>query len=230
MNPVAGVLSEAWEMYKTHWRHLLSISVVVYIAVAVITALLIGVFGLFGVLLSILVSFVGIFLVQGALVIAVQDVRDGRADLSLAETLKRVQPSLGAIAGASILAGIGIGIGFLLLIVPGLVLMTFWSVIVPVIVLERAPAMRSFTRSRELVSGNGWNVFGVVVLLFLIQLAFGIVLSIVLAFFPEGLQSFLSNLINGTLTAPFIALAWTLLYYRLTAVRGGTTPPEAQTP
>jgi len=37
----------------------------------------------------------------------------------------------------SILAALGIGIGFVLLIVPGLVLLTLWSVVAPVAVIER---------------------------------------------------------------------------------------------
>ena len=54
-------------------------------------------------------------------------------------------------------------IGFMLLIVPGLILLTIWSVAAPVIVLSaRRWALR---RSRELVRGNGWPVFGVILIL-----------------------------------------------------------------
>jgi hypothetical protein len=230
VNPVAGVLGEAWGLYKSHARHLLTISLIVYVAVGIISAVLIAAFGWFGVLLATFASLVGLFWVQGALVEAVQDVRDGRADLSLGDTFRRVQPRLPAIAGASFLAGIGIAIGFLLLIVPGLILMTFWSVIVPVIVLERTGALKSFERSQQLVRGNGWNVFGLMVLIFLVLLVVGIGLGVILIPFPEGAQSFLSNLISGTITAPFIALAWTLLYHRLTAVSGGTSDPGTAAP
>ena len=40
MNPTSGVIGEAWNLYKAHWRHLLSISFVVYLAVALIGVLL----------------------------------------------------------------------------------------------------------------------------------------------------------------------------------------------
>ena len=53
-----------------------------------------------------------------------------------------------------ILAGIAIAIGFVLLIIPGLFLITIWSVIVPVIVIERTGVFDSFGRSRELVKGQ----------------------------------------------------------------------------
>ena len=54
-------------------------------------------------------------------------------------------------AGASILAGIAIGIGLVLVLVPGLYLITIWCVIVPVIVLERAGTGAGFSRSQQLV-------------------------------------------------------------------------------
>ena len=69
---------------------------------------------------------------------------------------------------AGILAAIGIGIGFILLIVPGLYLLTIWSMLVPVIVIEGRSAGEAFTRSREVVRGNGWSVFGLILITFLL--------------------------------------------------------------
>lgn len=224
MSPTHGVIGEAWGLYKAHWRHLLTISFVVYLAVALLSILLavILVDWLAG-LIAFVISIVAVFWTQGALVKAVDDVRDGRPDLSLGETFQRVQPQLGAIIVAGILAGLGIGIGFLLFIVPGLLLLTWWAVIIPAIVLEQRSAGEAFSRSRELVRGNGWGVLGVIVLTILLLFAFLIVLTIVLAPFAEWLRSFLSNLISGTVTAPFIAVVYTLLYYRL---RGAKETPE----
>lgn len=216
-------------MYKAHWRHLLPISFVVYVAIALISLLLavILVNWLAG-LISTAISLVALFWVQGALVKAVDDVRDGRADLSLGETFQRVRPQLGSIIVGGILAGLGIALGLLLLIVPGLVLMTWWVLVIPVIVLEQTSAGQAFSRSRELVRGHGWNVFGVIVLTILLLIGFSIVLGIILLPFADWLQSFLSNVISGTLTAPFIAVTWTLLYHRLHGAQeapAGTPPP-----
>ena len=44
----------------------------------------------------------------------------------------------------------------------GLVLLTWWILIIPVIVLEGTRAGEAFSRSRELVRGHGWSVFGVI--------------------------------------------------------------------
>ncbi len=223
MKPTEGVLSEAWGVYKAHWRHLLSISFIVYAAVAVINLILVAALTWFGAILGAIISFVALFWVQGALVKAVDDVRDGRADLGLSETFQRVRPQLGSIIVAGILAGLGILLGLILLIVPGLVLLTWWILIIPVIVLENRRAGESFSRSRELVRGYGWSVFGVIVLTILLIIAFYIVLSLVLLPVADWLRSFIQNVVGGALTTPFVATAWTLLYFRLRAAK--ETPP-----
>ncbi len=215
MQPTDGVLGEAWKLYKTHWRHLLPISFLVYVTVAIVGALLTLVLTWLGALIAVLISLVGLFWVQGALATAADDIRDGRADLSLGETFSRVRPQLAAIVVAGVLAGIGIFLGLVLLIVPGLVLLTWWVLIIPVVALERTCAGDAFGRSRELVRGYGWNVFGVIVLTILLLIGFEIVLSIVLIPVAGWLRSFLSNVVSGTLTTPFVALVWTLLYLRL---------------
>lgn len=232
MIPTEGVIGEAWALYKAHWRHLLPISFLVYVAIALLSVLLVALLGWLGGLLALAASLAGLFWVQGALATAVHDIRDGRADLSLSETFQRVRPQLGAIVVAGLLAGLGIFLGLLLLIVPGLVLLTWWVVIIPVIALERTSAGAAFGRSRELVRGYGWNVFGVIVLTFLLLIGFGIVLSIVLSPLDDWLQSAVSNIVSGGLTTPFVALVWTLLYLRLREAKeaSAAVPPPAPQP
>jgi hypothetical protein len=217
MNPLSGVLGEAWQMYKAHAKHLLAIAFVIYLAAAVIAALLALIGGTFGAVLGSLVEIVAAFLLQATLVKAVQDVRDGRVDMSLGETVRAATPYLGAVAGASILAGIAITIGLILIIVPGLYLITIWAVIVPVIVLEQSGVMASFGRSHQLVRGRGWHVFGTLVLAWLILLAVNLILGLIFTALPNVLGRGLSSVISGTLIAPFIALVVTLVYYRLSA-------------
>jgi hypothetical protein len=215
MNPLSGVLDEAWRMYKTFARHLLAIAFVIYLAAAIITALLALAGGTVGILLGSLVSIVAAFVLQATLVKAVQDVRDGRADLSIGETVRQAMPYIAPVAGASILAGIAITIGLLLIIVPGLFLITIWAVIVPVIIIERSGALASFGRSRELVRGHGWHVFGTLVLVYIIMLVVNIVLGVIFSALPHVLGDGLSSIISGTLISPFLAIVVTLVYYRL---------------
>src|SRR3954469_10628934 len=181
-------------MYKAHATPLLTIAFVVYLLTAVVEAVFTGLLGVVGALLGAVVSIVAGFLLQAALVKAVEDVRDGRADLSFGETLQSALPALGRVALASILAGLAIGIGLVLLIAPGLFLLTIWCLIVPVIVLEGASIGAAFGRSHELVRGNGWNVLGVIILVILLLLGVNIVLAILLVALPDGVQQFVSGI------------------------------------
>jgi hypothetical protein len=222
MSP-SEVLGEAWALYRRHWRHLLPIALAVYLLLSLLVLLLAALLGWLGIVAGVFVSLAGVFWLQGALVIAVEDIRDGRVDLSISETLTRVRPTMNTLALAGILAAIAISIGLVLLIVPGLLLATWWLLIVPAIVLERRSTLEAFGRSRELVRGHGWTVFGLIVLTFLILLgagiALGIVLALALAPLPEALEQYVGDVVSNTLLAPFIALAFTLAYYRLRETR-----------
>jgi hypothetical protein len=235
MTPLTGVLREAWDLYKAHAAHFLLISFLLYIVASIIVAILTAFAGFPGTFLAWIVDLFFMFLLQAALVKAVQDVRDGRVDLDLRATLSAALPYVVPVAAASILASIAIAIGFVLIIVPGLILLTFWSLIVPSIVIGGSGALASFGRSWRTVRGYGWNVFGIYVLVFLILVVFQLVLSAMLAALPAALGSFISAVVAGTLISPFVALVVTLVYYRLTAVQaaapaGGPGPAAPGAP
>ena len=225
MSPLSGVLSEAWALYRRHASHFILISFAIYLVISVVNALLSWALGSVGALIGLVFSVFGMFLLQAALVKAVQDVRDGRVDLDLRATVSAAMPYVGAVAAASILAAIGIGIGLVLVIVPGLILLTFWSLIVPEIVIGGAGALDSFGRSWRTVRGYAWNVFGTYIIVFLILIGAEIVLSAVFLALPYGWRSFLADLISGAVVAPFIAAVVTLIYYRLAAAHGEQAEP-----
>lgn len=230
MNPLSGVFGEAWELYKGHWSHFALIALLVFVVVAAIGIVLALLLGWFGAVLGAIVSFVGWYWLQGALIEAVRDVRDGRADLSVSETFARVQPRLGSIIGAGILLGIGVGIGFVLFVVPGLFLLTIWIAVIPALVLESRGIGESFGRSRELVSGNGWNVFGVIVLTILLLIGVWLVLSLVLTPLADWLASLIGQAVNSLVIGPFVVTIWTLVYYRLKAREEEAAAPAAPAP
>ena len=230
MSPLTGVLGESWALYRRFFGHFILISFVINLVIAVITALLSWAGGTIGAFVGLILSIFGTFLLQAALVKAVQDVRDGRVDLDLGETVSAALPYVGAVALASILASIGIAIGFVLIIVPGLILLTFWSLIIPWIVIGGAGPIEAFGRSWRTVRGYAWNVFGTYVVAFLILIVGDIVLSEILYALPYGWRSFISNLVVDSLVAPWIAAIVTLVYYRLTAAHGEAAETGPPTP
>jgi hypothetical protein len=220
-----AVIRQAWDLYKAHWRHLVPIALVVYVLISLLTLLLVVLLGWVGAVAGFFIAIAGIFWLQGALVVAVDDVRDGRADLSISDTLGRVRPRLNTLTLAGLLATLGIAAGLLLLIVPGLYLLTIWLLIVPAIVLERHGVISSFGRSRELVSGQGWNVFGVIVITVLLLIGVNIAFGIVDEVIDNVWASLVIDIATQTLTAPFLALAWTMTYYELRSLKETAAAP-----
>jgi hypothetical protein len=212
---VGEPIGEGWSIYKRFWQHLLPIAFVVSLVVSAVSLALTKAGGAFAVLAAVIVSTVGTFLIQASLTEAVADVRDGRVDLTLGETLSRAWPRLPTVIGVSIVAGIAIAIGFLLIVVPGFYLMTIWSVVVPAVVLERRGVFDSLGRSRGLVRGYGWTVFGVIVVTFLIDLAASLVLGALLGGLPAAAAHYFGNVVTTTLVTPFVAATWTCMYFRL---------------
>ena len=226
MQPGA-IVREAWELYKGHWRTFAPLALIVYLVLGLITLVLGFILGWLGLVISGLASIVGTFWLQGALVEAVRDVRDGKQDLTIGEMFSRVQPRLPALIIAGILAGLGIALGLILLIVPGLFLLTIWSLIVPTIVLEGKSAGESFGRSRELVRGHGWQVFGVIVITIAAVIVASIIVGLLTFWLPDDIDTFASDVISNTLVVPFVAVAWTLMYFALAQGRTAEPAPAA---
>jgi hypothetical protein len=217
MNPLSGVLGEAWTLYKRHAAHFLLISFAIYLVIGVITAVLSLALGSFGAVLGGLLSLLGVFLLQAALVKAVQDARDGRIDLDLGATIRAAIPFLGSVTI--------VGVGFALIIVPGLILLTFLSLIVPEIVVGGASAYESFGRSWRTVRGYGWHVFGTYVLVFVIMIVGQYVVELILLALPYSARNSIADFVVGTLFAPFLAAVVTLVYDRLKAAHGYQAEP-----
>ena len=92
---------------------------------------------------------------------------------SLSEGLKR----LGAAIVVAIVVALGVAAGMVLLIVPGLILLTMWAVAIPVATIERAGVGASLSRSSELTRGRRWRVLGALLVAGLISVAVGIIIG-----------------------------------------------------
>jgi hypothetical protein len=217
---VGGVLDQSLALYQRFfWRFVLTTAVVMapltFVSALTVTAGSNASAALWG-LLTLVVSLVGTFWVQAALTFAVDDVRDGRIDTTIGELYGRTRPFLGALIVAGILAALGIGIGLVLLIAPGLYLLARWAVIVPTTVLEK------------LTEGHRWAVLGVAVVTLLgTAVVGGIFRAILGAVLPEFFGAWLGSLVADCIATPFIALAFTVMYFQLGR---GAEPEPASAP
>jgi len=222
---VGGTLSQVFSTYGQQAGVLLPLAFGLYLLVAIVTGLFAGNF-LLG-LVAIGVGVIAATLYQGMVVSLVRDVQDGSRDSSVGQLIEETWPVVLPLIGAGILAGIGIAIGLIVFIVPGLILLTIWSVIAPVIVVERSGAINAFGRSRALVKGNGWQVFGVIFVVFLISgIASFVLQAIGVGISDTFIMRALFSLIASTLTAPIGALAASTIYFNLIALKGAA-PAES---
>jgi hypothetical protein len=223
------VIGEAFETYRSHAGPLLGGALIVIGIAGLIEGALAVTGSLVLVLIGVLIGLAASFLYTGYVVKLVQDVRDGRRDFSVGELFSYAAPYVGTLVLNGILAGIAIAIGFVLIIVPGLILLTIWAVIAPSIVVEDKGVFEAFGRSRELVSGNGWNVFGAILIAFLIVFAVGLVASIIGAAIGDAGRVVLQAVAN-VLTAPVAALVASILFFDLGGGAGAASAPDPMAP
>lgn len=203
MLSVPGVLRDAARLYQTLFRRTVVIAALVFAVVCFAETV--------GPWPVVLLSVVGTCVVQGALIEAVDMERDRRS-ASIGSLFRAAWKRAGALLGVSLLTGIGVGVGLFLLVVPGLILFTRWSLAVPAVMLEGRSPRDAMRRSAELVSGHGWKVFAVFMTVTAGAFGASVLLERLLAG-PLGVWAALT--IAATLTTPFAAHALNVVYYRI---------------
>ena len=216
---VGGVIRRVWSIYVDQAPVLMPAAAAVFVATGIVAALLAAGGSLLGVLVAEIIVIVSGMLFTGMVVELVADVQDGRRDSTPGQLLKAAAPVLGQLILVGLVASVAIVIGLFAFVVPGLILVTIWSVFVPVIVLERAPGLSSLGRSRSLVRGNGWQVFGVLLVLFVLVGLVSLVIEGAAASAGTG-AGIVVRVVVGVLTAPLASLASAVLYFELRAASG----------
>lgn len=113
-----------------------------------------------------------------------------------AEAFQRAIARFLPLLGLGLLYGFAVGLGAVLLVVPGLILFVMWSVALPSCLVEGLSPIESLSRSSALTKGSRWPIFGAMVLVGLANGIGAIVLGLVLSPF-------------GHLIATLITLVWT---------------------
>jgi hypothetical protein len=220
---VGDVVSETFKIYRENAGALLGSAVAVFVIVGLLSALLQNIGGVVLVLLAGLIRLAGHALYTGFVVKLVQDVRDGKRDETVGDLFEAARPAIFPLIGFGILFAIGVGVGFVLLIVPGLILLTFWSVGAPAIVAEGIGPIDAFGRSWRLVRGEAWSVFATLLVVLLIVIAIGVVLGAIATPIGDGeLATYIAAIVSSVITAPIFSLAITVMYFDL---GGGVTAP-----
>jgi len=189
-----------------------------------------------------LLSIVGMYFLQAALVHGTVVSLNGRK-ASFGECLSTGLSNFFPLFLIALLEMLGLVMGFVLLVVPGFMLLMRWAVAVPARVVEHTGVVESFRRSAELTRGHRWSIFALAIVLLLLHM----VLNWVFGAYSMGLrpgagsQAFMENFTEA-LKANFnpvrlltLMLSQTIywvvgaagvasLYYELRTVKEGIGP------
>jgi hypothetical protein len=208
----AAIFEQVFSTYRSQARLLLPVAFVV----AFVPAALSVPHGVTAQALSLAFSLIATVWYQGIVVLAVQDIQDGVRDLGVGALFREVAPVFGPLLWTALLVGLGFLCGLALFIIPALVLLTWWSVAAPVVVIERPDPVSALRRSRALVKGYGWQVFGVVITTLLIVVVVrAAFVGIAAGISDTNLAIALGGFTALVLTAPLFALASAVLYLNL---------------
>jgi hypothetical protein len=226
------VFERIFQIYREQFTLLIPAALVLFLPVAILNGVLLTSGGALVGLATIAIGLIATYWFQGMVVQAVVDILDGRRDHTVGSLFSSATPFLGRLIGAGVLATIIIIIGFILIIVPGLIALTFLAVVAPAVVIDRLGVTDALRRSRELVGGNAWRVFGVLVVLFLVTaLVSGIVNAIGGSVSDDSFAGFaIAELIVRVLLTPLSAIAATVMYVELRRAKGEPLAEDAAAP
>jgi uncharacterized membrane protein len=233
---VAAVLRRVWAIYFEQAPVLMPVAAVVFTANALLAFILLASGSVGGLLAAVVITLGAYALLAGVVVELVGELREGRRQVDHRRLLLMVAPVMGplmlviVVVGfvmTLLLMGLVVLVGAYGLPVWALVLLylfTVWFVFAPVVVRERAPGLRALARSRELVRGNGWPVFAVAMLTFVLPtLAVGRVEQAAVS--SRAGVWVVVWVVVGVLTAPISTLASAVLYFELCDLKAGTAAP-----
>lgn len=155
-----------------------------------------------GMIIVSILNFLILFVVEAALCLGAFRVAEGyqpsfREGFDLG--VKRFLPLL----GATLLTGLAIYIGFILIIVPGVIAACVLAVSIPACALEGLGPIESLRRSAFLTKGQRWRILLAYVVLFLPMFLIGLLNGFLLV--KNGTATF------GTLLNALIGLFWTAI-------------------
>jgi hypothetical protein len=175
------------------------------------------------IVIPLLVSFLVVAPLMNAVCIHALHTVAAGARPRVAEALPAALESFAPIFFAVVLMGLGIALGLVLLVLPGVYLAVRWYFTPQAVVIEGARSTGALTRSWDLVSGSWWRTFGLIVMANLAAILPGLLLIAPFDAVAESsdreLWSLVGTMTAETISAPFVALYSTLLYYDLRSRR-----------
>jgi hypothetical protein len=237
---VGEILVDAFTLYRLHWRNLIAIVAVVVVPLTLLQALLVGAFvedveieqrpgtfeisggdlaaALLGALIVAVISTLAWMVLTGAITRAAAGTFLAR-DLRIDEAYRYGLARFGSILLVAVLVVLAVVGGFILLVIPGFIVLTRLSAAIPALVIEDHRGREALQRSWNLVKGFSWPVFGAIIVSVLLT---GLFSSVLTAPFSENDVGYaIGQTIAGILTTPYTALVGILIYFSLRVRKEG---------
>jgi uncharacterized membrane protein len=158
----------------------------------------------------------------------------GRAML-IGEAVRRGLSRFWSIIGLAILASLGILVGMILFIVPGVMLAIRWSVALPTCVVENLGPLAAMRRSAELTRGHRWKIFGLFILIVVIIIIAAMIIGLlvggvagVISLASDATRSIaalvilgLLGLIGAAIYTAYLNIVLVMLYHDLRVAKEG---------
>jgi hypothetical protein len=187
--------------------------------------LLASLFGGFGV--TVVISLLAQAFLVGFVTVVVGRAVLGRP-LDFAEVWQELRPRLLPLLGLTVVYTLMVVIGLLACVLPGIWLAVVFGLAAPALVFERCGVGQAFTRSRALVKGSWWRVFGILLLSTAITFLIGLILGLPFGFAGAAVDGGLEStdapslarlslegvgaIVSGIIAYPFSAGVGALLY------------------
>lgn len=166
----------------------------------------------------------------GTVVKCVSDVLE-KGTANLQDGFRFALSKLPSLIGAQLLTSILIGIGLMLLLVPGIIFAIMFSLTIPVVIIEQVGAFESLGRSKRLVKNRWGTTFALLLVLYIIVLIVGWISIVVVTPFGSSFgpfSSIVSNMVSNliaSLVSPILPIGTTLLYYSMRTREIPPPPP-----
>ena len=141
--------------------------------------------------------------------------QEGERHVRIRDALSHVPPVVIPLFIVAFAQALVVAVGLVLLIVPGLIALTFFAVVGPAVVAENPGIRGAFRRSRQLVHGNAWRVFGVMFSLELLAVLITFAVSAIFSSIGETSDHPLALAIGESLTLPLEVVVVAVMYWRL---------------
>jgi hypothetical protein len=227
-----GVLVEMWGAYRSHWRFLIPAAVIVLLPQSVVDGLLedfhvdhirtlADVATIGAALLMAAVNLMGQVVYSGLTAAAVVDWRAGQPLPPLPALLRSLP--IGRLIVLDLVVTLAVAIGFVLLIVPGLILLAYLAPSAPVMKLEHLGVRDAIRRSLELVRGRARSVFVIVVSVVLVT---ELAVELLATPFDTAWVLVAINLLGEAAFQPFEGLVVALVAIHLLELHGEAPTPD----